>query len=89
MSHDTTPRWVYRFRNFERAFALLAAPFEAPSLSTLEKEGVIQRFEYTLELAWKVLKDYLEHQGVQFTEITPRRVIRAAFEAELISAGDA
>jgi hypothetical protein len=34
-------------------------------LSLLEKQGVIQAFEFTHELAWNVLKDYLEDQGNQ------------------------
>ncbi len=89
MRPDPPPRWQYRFRNFERAYNLLREPFASKNLSTLEKEGVIQRFEYTLELAWKLLKDYLEHQGLTLPEITPRRVIRAAFESGLIAEGDA
>lgn len=48
-------RWRQRFENFERAFRLLREAFEKdPSqMSDLEKEGVVQRFEYTFELAWK------------------------------------
>lgn len=50
-------RWRQRFENFERAFRLLQEAFEKdPSqMSDLEKEGVVQRFEYTFELAWKTL----------------------------------
>ncbi len=54
-------------------------------LSDLEKEGIIQRFEYTWELAWKTLKDYLEHEGVVFDKITPKAVIIKAIEAKVIS----
>lgn len=53
----------------------------------LEKEGVIQRFEYTFELAWKTLKDYLEESGLVITPITPRQVIKEAFAAKVISDG--
>lgn len=57
-------------------------------LSQLEKEGVIQRFEYTMELAWKTLKDYLESENVVLDQITPRTVIRRAFEAGVLQQGD-
>lgn len=57
-------------------------------LSQLEKEGVIQRFEYSIELAWKTLKDYLEFQNVVIPQITPRSVIREAFAAKLINNGE-
>ena len=55
--------------------------------SQLEKEGIIQRFEYTTELAWKVMKDYLESENFVFEQVTPRAVIRKAFEANLLADG--
>ena len=61
---------------------------EKRELSQLEKEGVIQRFEYTMELSWKVMKDYLESENVVFEQVTPRSVIRKAFEAKLVKNGD-
>lgn len=84
-------RWKQRFENFERAFRLLQEPLERGSgeLSDLEKEGVIQRFEYTFELAWKTLKDYLVYSGVAFDQITPRSVIKQAFAAKIIADGQA
>lgn len=81
-------RWQYRFENFKRAFLLLREAIEQETLSQLEQEGTIQRFEYTMELAWKVMKDYLESQNVVFDQITPRAVIRKAFEAGLIQDGE-
>lgn len=60
-STNSKPRWVYRFDNYRRAFFLLREAIEtmeSRELTQLEKEGVIQRFEYTWELSWKVLKDY-------------------------------
>jgi nucleotidyltransferase substrate binding protein (TIGR01987 family) len=50
-------------------------------------EGLIQRFEYTFELAWKTLKDYLEHSGIVLPQITPKAVLKAAFAAKLIEDG--
>ena len=83
-------RWQYRFRNFSRAFTLLceALEGEVEALSQLEREGVIQRFEYTFELAWNLLKDRLEYDGIVLPTVTPRHVIRQAFQARLIQDGD-
>jgi nucleotidyltransferase substrate binding protein (TIGR01987 family) len=82
------PRWKYRFDNYKRAFTLLREAVEQETLSQLEQEGVIQRFEYTMELAWKTMKDYLESQSVVLDQITPRAVIRRAFEAGIIKDGE-
>ena len=81
------PRWQYRFDNYSRAFSLLREAVELQQkrpLSDLEKEGVIQRFEYTWELAWKTIKDYLENEGIVLEKITPKAVIVAALEARII-----
>lgn len=83
------PRWRYRYRNFTDALALLreAAGREPGSLNDLEREGMIQRFKYTFELAWKTLKDRLEHEGIELETVTPRNVIREAFTAGMIGDG--
>ncbi|MEY2937108.1 MAG: hypothetical protein RL033_7857 [Pseudomonadota bacterium] len=57
------------------------------ALNDLEKEGTIQRFEYTVELAWKSLKDYLEFSGIELTSVTPKSVVKAAFAARILSDG--
>jgi nucleotidyltransferase substrate binding protein (TIGR01987 family) len=82
-------RWQQRLENFERAITLLKGAFEKnpAEMSDLEKEGVVQRFEYTFELAWKTLKDYLVYSGVVFDPITPRSVIKQAFAAKIIKDG--
>jgi nucleotidyltransferase substrate binding protein (TIGR01987 family) len=87
MSKDV--RWKQRFQNFSKAFALLREPFtrKAGSLSDLEKEGIVQRFEITFELAWKTLKDYLVFNGVAFEQITPRNVIKEGFSSKVIADG--
>ncbi len=88
--NEEKKRWQYRFDNYKRAYFLLQEAIEEKSqrsLSQLEKEGVIQRFEYCCELAWKTIKDYLESQNVVFIRITPRAVIKEAFASKLISNG--
>ncbi len=89
---DNTPRWLYRFNNFQRAYTLLREAMQQAAksgLNQLEKEGVIQRFEYGIELAWKTMKDYLEYQNIVLPQVTPRAVIKEAFAAKLISDGQA
>lgn len=84
-------RWRDRFENFARAYRLLREAVEMAEerpLSTLEKEGLVQRFEYTWELAWKVLRDYLAAEGIVLSTVTPRSVLRAAFAAGVIADGD-
>lgn len=89
MNRDPDVRWQQRLQNFEPALSLLEdALSKGPSsLNQLEKEGTVQRFEYTLELAWKTLKDYLEESGVVLTSITPRQVIKDAFAAKILVDG--
>jgi nucleotidyltransferase substrate binding protein (TIGR01987 family) len=90
MKPTEKPRWQYRFDNFKRAYALLREAIEQTQereLSQLEKEGVIQRFEYTIELAWKSMKYYLESQNVVLDQVTPRAVIKEAFAAKLVTEG--
>ena len=72
MNRNPDIRWQQRFDNFDRALGLLreALANGPAALNQLEKEGVVQRFEYTLELAWKTIKDYLEESGCQSARIT-------------------
>lgn len=91
LNNSEKPRWLYRFDNFKRAFSLLGEAIHTirtRRISQLEQEGVIQRFEYTWELTWKVLRDYLEHKGVILETITPAAVIKAALAANLIKNGE-
>ena len=82
-------RWHYRFNNFSRAVNRLREALESETLTELEREGVIQRFEYTFELAWKLLKDRLEHDGIKIPIVTPRGIIKESAAAKLIKDGDA
>jgi nucleotidyltransferase substrate binding protein (TIGR01987 family) len=87
MSPDV--RWKQRFQNFDRAFLLLRdALSDGPgALNQLEKEGVAQRFEYSFELAWKTMKDFLEAGGLTISPVTPRQVLKDAFAAKVIEDG--
>ena len=82
-------RWHYRFQNFSRAYNLLNEAFESgiQVLNQLEREGAIQRFEFTFELGWNMLKDRLEYDGVVMDSVTPRNIIRTAAAAGLIPDG--
>jgi nucleotidyltransferase substrate binding protein (TIGR01987 family) len=82
-------RWKQRFQNFDRAYTLLKSALEngPGSLSLLEKQGVVQRFEFSFELAWKTLKDFLEEGGLSISLITPRQVIKEAFAAKILADG--
>ncbi|HMM12709.1 MAG TPA: nucleotidyltransferase substrate binding protein [Bacteroidales bacterium] len=83
-------RWQQRFDNFLKAFALLEEAVlkqQASGLSELEEQGLIQRFEFTHELAWNILKDYFEYQGN--AGITGSRdATREAFNKGLIDDGE-
>lgn len=80
-------RWIQRFNNFKKAFDQLASAVDMGSYSDLEREGLIQRFEYTYELAWLTIKDYMEDQGYQ--NITGSKdSIRQALQAGLITNAD-
>jgi len=80
-------RWRQRFQNLDRAFGQLTSAVQRiAELSDLEKEGLVQRFEYTFELSWKTLKDYLASNGVEAK--FPRDVVKQAFHYDIIEDGD-
>jgi nucleotidyltransferase substrate binding protein (TIGR01987 family) len=84
-------RWKQRFSNYLKALQTLAEAVdlaELRPLSKLEQQGLIQGFEFTHELAWNVLKDYLEAQGFVGL-IGSRNATRQAFKDALIQDGDA
>ncbi len=84
-------RWKQRFQNFLKAFQTLE---EAASLAgqrpltKLEQQGLIQSFEFTHELAWNVLKDYLENKGISGL-VGSKDATREAFKNGLIEDGEA
>ena len=61
---DLDVSWKQRFANYKKALTQLTKFTAKGSLNELEEQGLIQAFEYTHELGWNVLKDYLSYQGM-------------------------
>jgi nucleotidyltransferase substrate binding protein (TIGR01987 family) len=83
-------RWKQRFSNFQNAFKQLSTAvelFRSRALSELESQGLIKAFEFSYELAWNLLKDYLEYQGIT-SMIGSRDATREAFQKGLIKNGE-
>ena len=83
-------RWIQRLSNYKKALKKLGeavALDREKKLNELERQGIIQAFEYTHELAWKVMQDFFVYQGN--SEIRGSRdATREAFKRELITDGD-
>lgn len=84
-------RWIQRFSNYRKALVKMSQAVKLISekmdwgeeVDELLEEGLIQRFEYTHELAWNVMKDYEVYQG--YTDIHGSRdAIRKALQIEII-----
>jgi nucleotidyltransferase substrate binding protein (TIGR01987 family) len=86
MKEDT--RWIQRYNNYNKALAQLERFLEKRELNEMEEQGLIQAFEYTFELAWKTLQDFLEeisgYPGIR----GPHPSITHAFNDGLISNGE-
>jgi nucleotidyltransferase substrate binding protein (TIGR01987 family) len=78
-------RWQQRFSNFTKVFERLTRAVQRETYDELEEAGLIQIFEFTFELGWKVLKDFLEAQG--YDDKTPREVIKRGFQLGYIKDG--
>lgn len=78
-------RWKQRFQNLEKAFLFLQRATQQPSFTELEAAGLVQSFEFTFELFWKTLKDYLTDQA--FTVQSPRETIKQAFQSDYLKDG--
>lgn len=74
-------------QDFKRALDRLQEALGLPVDHTIIIDGVIQRFEFTYELAWKSMKAYLEYKGI-YEAKTPRDVIRQSYVIGLITDGD-
>lgn len=80
-------RWKQRFEHFEKAYFQMQRFMAKETLNEFELQGLIQCFEYTYELAWNVMKDFLFYQGI--TGISGSRdAFRQAFNKELIKQGN-
>ena len=75
-----------RFENFSRALKQFEVGVKLSHPDEIQQQGIIQAFEYTFELGWKTMKDYLEGNDilVQF----PRDVIKHAMQTNIITDGD-
>lgn len=88
-SNNKDIRWIQRFSNFNAAFKQLSDGvdlYHQRELSLIEKQGLIQAFEFTHELAWKVLKDYLEYQSAVVIRGS-RDAVKESFKIGLINDG--
>ena len=83
-------RWKQRFQNFSKALIQVTEAVNLEkqrSLSNLEKQGFVKAFEFTHELAWKVMKDYFFYQG-NTRIMGSRDATREAFQSNMITDGD-
>ena len=83
MEQQTDIRWIQRYANYHKACTRLLDVTEADRFM----EGLVQRFEYTFELAWKVMQDLLIYKGYEFM-LGPNGTMKMAFEDGLIADHD-
>jgi len=81
-------RWKERLKSYSKALFQLESVLRQKQFSVLEKDGVIKRFEFTFELAWKTLQDKLYDEGYLTTK-GPKPVIKQAFKNGMITDGQA
>ena len=84
VKHDI--RWQQRFNNYKKAFTQLKKFIDKGELSELEMQGLVKAFEYTYELAWTTMKDFLEYRG-QADIYGSRDAIRKAYQLGLVDDG--
>ncbi len=83
---EENERWKKRFHSYCKALLQLETALQQKHFSVLEKDGVIKRFEFTFELAWKTLQDKLYNEG--YIDIKgPKPVIKQAFQDHIITDG--
>ncbi len=80
-------RWKQRFQNFEKAFLFFQSAVEKDSYSPIEIGGLVQSFEFTFELGWKTIKDFLYEQGIETHY--PREALKEGFNTKIIIDGHA
>ncbi len=83
---ETDIRWKQRFDNLEKAFRNLSNAVTKKELSDLESAGLIKTYEFTFELSWKTIGDYLNEKKVEVK--FPRDIVKEAFKFGILSDGD-
>jgi nucleotidyltransferase substrate binding protein (TIGR01987 family) len=78
-------RWKQRFQNFEKAFLFFETAVDKESYSPIEVGGLVQAFEFTFQLGWKTIKDYLYEQSLNTNY--PREAIKEGFRTQIIGDG--
>jgi nucleotidyltransferase substrate binding protein (TIGR01987 family) len=78
-------RWKQRFQNFEKAFLFFQTTVDKDIYTPIEVGGLVQAFEFTFELGWKAVKDFLYEQGLNTSY--PREAIKEGFKTEIIKDG--
>ena len=87
----TLPRWEQKLNSYRKALKRLSEVVQVMDvrpLNDFEADGLIQRFEFTFELAWKLIKSYAEYQGIDKEIMGSRDAVRWAFENGLIGDSD-
>lgn len=78
-------RWKQRFQSFSKAYLFLEKATSQQAYNQLEAAGLVQSFEFTFELAWKTMKDFLSNEA--FNVVSPRETIKQAFQSNYIKDG--
>ena len=78
-------RWEQRFDNFEKVYNLFNKYVDIADPAEAERMSLIQAFEMSFELSWKLMKDYLEYTGIQ--TLTPRDAIKQAYQTGVVKDG--
>lgn len=86
---DLDIRWEQRFDSYKKGLAQLTKFIDRQELNELEEQGLIQAFEYTHELAWKLLRAFLKDKDPQENIYGSKDATRKSFNLDLIKDGDA
>ncbi|MBI3511045.1 MAG: nucleotidyltransferase substrate binding protein [Bacteroidetes bacterium] len=78
-------RWLQRLQNFEKAFLFFEEAVAKKTFTPIEVGGLVQSFEFTFELGWKTVKDFLYEQGIK-TDF-PKQAIKEGFATQVITDG--
>lgn len=82
-------RFNQRLEEYTNALNRLKEGLKKSADDDLYIDGILQRFEFTFELAWKTMKDYMEYQGIINKIGSPREIIKSGFSEGILQDGDA